>query len=65
MERAKNVMTPFLAATLDRIKLSDRNAVYVIAAVAKSLGHDLSKLKLSSNSFSRVLKSENRINSLF
>ena len=30
-----------LAGALDRTKISDRNATYIIAATAKSLGHDL------------------------
>lgn len=37
------VMTPLLAATLDRVQLTDRKAVMVIAATAQSLGHKLGK----------------------
>ncbi|XP_062534037.1 uncharacterized protein LOC134203076 [Armigeres subalbatus] len=41
-ERSKSkIMTPILAATLDRIGLSDRNAMYVISAVLTSAGLNL------------------------
>ena len=45
-----NVVTPSLAAALDRIKTSDRNAVYVLAATANSLGHDPQTIVLNRES---------------
>lgn len=36
-------MTPQLAATLDRVGMTDRNAMYVISAVLQSAGLDLSE----------------------
>jgi hypothetical protein len=40
-----NIMIPSLAAVLDRTKLSDRKATFVLATVAQSLGHDVRALK--------------------
>ena len=39
-------MTPELIAALDRTKMSDREAVFTIAAAARSLGHDINDLTL-------------------
>lgn len=38
----KQIITPILAATLDRTKICDRNATMVLVSTAKSLGHDVS-----------------------
>ena len=42
-----------LAAALDRTKVSDRNAVYIIAAAAESLGHSSSAQALSKETVRR------------
>jgi hypothetical protein len=41
MRATRKVITPKLAAALDRTKLSDRKATFVISETAKSLGHDI------------------------
>ena len=50
----KNVITPSLAAALDRTKLSDRKATFVVAATAKSLGHNLDELNVSHSTIRRA-----------
>ena len=42
LRASRKVITPKLGATLDRSKLSDRKATFVIAETAKSLEHDIS-----------------------
>lgn len=42
-----DVMTPELSAALDRAKVTNRNATFILAAAYKSLGIDLSTLNLS------------------
>ena len=42
-----DIMTPELAAALDRAKVSNRNATYILAAAFKSVGIDLSTLNFS------------------
>lgn len=49
----KSVFTQQLAATLDRTKISDRKAMFVIAETAKSLGHNIHDLALSRDSIRR------------
>ena len=49
----KTVVTPELAAALDRTKVSDRKAVFVIAETAKSLGHNIDELALNRDSIRR------------
>lgn len=44
---------PQLSATMDRTKLSNRDGVHLLAAVARSLGHDPGKLVLNRESFRR------------
>src|SRR6218665_3683364 len=47
-KRAKtNIFTPSLTAALDRTKLSVRNATYVLAAAAHSLGHNVKVLNIN------------------
>ena len=46
-KRSKEVVTPGLAAALDRTKTSDRNATYVISEALKSVGHNPDELVLS------------------
>jgi hypothetical protein len=49
----KSVMTPVLSAALDRSKLSDRKATYVLAAAAQSLGHDINDYSINRSSIHR------------
>jgi len=49
----KTVVTPELAAALDRTKVSDRKALFVVAETAKSLGHDVASLALNRSSLRR------------
>ncbi|KAG0727763.1 hypothetical protein GWK47_033974 [Chionoecetes opilio] len=48
-----NVITPSVAACLDRTKMTDRGAVHVLSAAAHSLGHDVSKLNINRSSIRR------------
>jgi hypothetical protein len=52
--RPTNVVSPGLAAALDRTKVSDRNAVYIIAAAAESLGHSPSAQAINKESIRRT-----------
>ncbi|KAK2710529.1 hypothetical protein QYM36_011904 [Artemia franciscana] len=58
----KAVVTPELAAALDRTKVSDRKAVFVIAETAKSLGMTIDQLALNRDSVRR-LRSKHPIHS--
>ncbi|KAK2705764.1 hypothetical protein QYM36_015958 [Artemia franciscana] len=58
----KAVVTPELAAALDRTKVSDRKAVFVIAETAKSLGRTIDQLALNRDSVRR-LRAKHRIHS--
>ena len=49
----KSIVTPQLAATLDRTKISDRKAMFVISETAKSLGHNVENLALNRDSIRR------------
>ena len=49
----KNVVTPELLAALDRTKVSDRKAIFVIAETAKSLGQNINELALNRDSIRR------------
>jgi hypothetical protein len=51
--RAKNVWTPALTSALDRTRSTDRDAVFLVATTAKSLGHDPVKLNISRSSVKR------------
>jgi hypothetical protein len=46
-------MTGKLAAAFDRCKLTDRDAVYVLTAVAEALGHKVSSLIINRSSIRR------------
>ena len=50
----KVVITLQLAATLDRTKMSDRKAMFIISETAKSLGHNITNLALNRNSIRRL-----------
>ena len=43
----KSVLTPNLAASLDRAKVSDRKATFILASAAQSLGHDQNDLAIN------------------
>ncbi|KAK2703242.1 hypothetical protein QYM36_018259 [Artemia franciscana] len=58
----KAVVTPELAVALDRTKVSDRKAVFVIAETAKSLGMTIDQLALNRDSVRR-LRAKHRIHS--
>ncbi len=49
-KRPSNIIGPELASALDRTKISDRNATYVLAAAAESLGHSLEDITLNKES---------------
>ena len=49
----KKVITPQLAAALDRTKMSDRKATFVIAETAQSLGYDISDLSINRSTIKR------------
>src|ERR1043165_2139490 len=49
-----NIMTPSIAAVLDRTKLSGRKATFVLATVAQSLGHDVQELNINHSSIHRA-----------
>lgn len=44
------IMTPKLAAALDRCKISDRNALHILIACAEALGNDVNKLIINRTS---------------
>jgi hypothetical protein len=50
----KNVITPDVAAALDRTLLSDRKAVYVLSAAASSLGHNVQELSINRSTIQRT-----------
>lgn len=61
-KRAKmNIVTPSLAAALDRTKLSDRKAAFVLAEAAKSLGHNVEELNINRSSIHRHRESHRMI----
>ncbi|KAG7165332.1 hypothetical protein Hamer_G007137 [Homarus americanus] len=45
--RAKNIMSPVLAKALDRTKISDRDAVHLIAAAAQTSGHNVEDIAVN------------------
>jgi len=49
----KVVITPQLSEMLDRTKMSDLKAMFVITETAKSLGHNITDLALNCNSIRR------------
>ena len=50
----KHIVSPELAATLDRTKLSDRKATFMIAAKARSLGKDVQEFTINRSSIRRA-----------
>ena len=52
-QATSNVVTPGVAASLDRTKVSDRAAVFVLTETARSLGHDPAELNINRSSIRR------------
>ncbi|KAG0711421.1 hypothetical protein GWK47_002293 [Chionoecetes opilio] len=46
----KNIVSPALAATLDRTKLTDRSATYVLTEAARCLGQNVEELNINRSS---------------
>ena len=56
-QHGRNTMfNPGLIAALDRTKMSDRNATYVFAETASSLGHNVDDITMSRSSLQRARK---------
>lgn len=53
-KRPANIISPQLASALDRTNVSDRDATYLLAATAQSLGHDIGNFNISRASIRRV-----------
>lgn len=63
--KMKNFITPKLVATLDKCKVSDRDAVRILIGTAEALGHDLSQLAISKSTIRncrKQIRSETAIN---
>ncbi|KAK0053790.1 hypothetical protein Bpfe_016784 [Biomphalaria pfeifferi] len=52
--QSPNLITKDVAAALDRTKVSDREAVYLLASAAHALGHDVQQLPVSRSSIRRA-----------
>ena len=50
-----NIMTPQLAAALDRTQISSRDVTYIVNEAAASLGHDVTDLNINRNSIHRYM----------
>lgn len=50
----QSIITPELAATMDRTKLSDRKATFMLAATARSLGNDIQDFSINRSSIRRA-----------
>ena len=53
-ENPAAILTPNVALSLDRAKISDRKAALVLPTIAHALGHDASKLPTSFSSIRRA-----------
>lgn len=51
-----NIIDERLVSALDKCKLSDPNAVHIIIAVAKALGHCIENIKISRTTIMRFRK---------
>ena len=58
-KQGKELLSKAVMSALDRTKVSDRNAVYLLASTAHSLGHDVNDLPLSRSTLRRS-RSETR-----
>ncbi|KAK0063561.1 hypothetical protein Bpfe_007202 [Biomphalaria pfeifferi] len=54
MSQSPNLITKDVAAALDRTKVSDKEAVYLLASAAHALGHDVQQLPVSRSSIRRA-----------
>ena len=54
---SKQIITSEVATVLDRVNVSDRKAIMVIAAVTKHLGNELEEVTLSRSTVRRARKS--------
>lgn len=52
------MITHKLAAALDRTKMSDRKAIFVILETAQSFGHDFNTLSINGSSIKRHLEKQ-------
>ena len=52
--RPNGIISPELAAALDRTNVSDRNATYILAATAQTLGHNPNTLAINKESIRRA-----------
>ena len=52
---ATRLVSPELAAAMDRTKMSNRDGVYVLTAAARSLGHNPEELVINRESFRKSL----------
>lgn len=53
-KRSVKVITPEVAAAMDRVKVTDRGATFVTAAIAQSLGHNLDDIAVSHSTVRRA-----------
>lgn len=51
---SQQIITELLVSTLDKCKVSDREAMHLISTVANALGYDLNHLVLNRSSLQRV-----------
>jgi tRNA C32,U32 (ribose-2'-O)-methylase TrmJ len=49
-KRAKNLVNSTLTSTLDRANINNRNVTFVLAAVAQSIGQDITNIALNRGS---------------
>ena len=49
-----NVLSPGLTAALDKIRMTSRNATYVLNEMATSFGHDVATININKNSIQRA-----------
>lgn len=57
-KRVKNVVNSTLTSVLDRANISNRNATFVLAAVAQSVGQDLTSIALNRESIRRARRQQ-------
>jgi hypothetical protein len=53
-KKRKKILSESVVASVDRVRLSDRSAMFVVGAVAQSLGHPVEELTLSRSSIRRT-----------
>ena len=60
-KRPSNIVNPDLASALDRSKISDRSATYVLAATAQSLGCNIKDIAVNRESIRRARRQQREI----